>query len=122
MDQRIVAHCGNSLEVLPRVVAATGRIDVAFLDGNHLHDHVIAEFAAVEAKLRPDGAVILDNTLLIAEGLEDPRVNGAVRTILDRHGGNLVNLPFCSWWTTGIAIWQRQAFADITPPAPGPWC
>jgi predicted O-methyltransferase YrrM len=121
MDERIVAHCGNSLEVLPRVVESSDRIDVAFLDGNHLHDHVVAEFATVEPKLRTDGAVILDNTILIAEGAEDPRVNGALRTILDRYGGHIVNLPFCSWWTTGMAIWQRQAFTDMTPPAPGSW-
>lgn len=121
MGGRIVAHCGDSLEVLPRLVAATDRVDVAFLDGNHLHDNVVAEFALVEPKLRTDGAIIVDNTYLIAEGTEDPRVNGALRTIFDRFGGNLVNLPFCSWWTTGMAIWQRQAFADMRPPAPRSW-
>jgi predicted O-methyltransferase YrrM len=121
MEERIVAHLGDSLEVLPRVVAMGECIDIAFLDGNHLHDHVIAEFAAVESKLRDDGAVIIDNSYLIAEGTEDPRVNGALRTILDQYGGNVVNLPFCSWWTTGMAIWQRQAFADMSPPVPGSW-
>jgi hypothetical protein len=53
---------------------------------------------------------------LIAEEGEDPRVHGALRTIVAKFGGNLVNLPFCSWYTPGMAAWQRQAFEDMDPP------
>jgi predicted O-methyltransferase YrrM len=115
----IESYCGDALEILPQVVGKVGEIAVAFLDGNHFHDHVVTEFEMVVDRMRPNGAVILDNTGLIGEGTEDPRVNGALRTIMRRHGGNLVNLPFCSWYTPGIAIWQRQAFEDMEPPAPG---
>lgn len=115
----ITAYCGDSLQVLPEVVSQVDEIAVAFLDGNHLHDHVVQEFEILADRVRQDGVVIFDNTSLIAEPGEDPRVNGALRTIMSRHGGNLVNFPFCSWYTPGIAIWQRQAFEDMEPPAPG---
>ena len=94
-------------------------IAVAFLDGNHYHDHVVKEFELVVDRMRPDGLVLFDNTSLIAEGNEDPRVHGALRTIVSRWGGNLVNFPFCSWYTPGIAVWQRQPFGDMTPPPTG---
>ena len=112
-------YLGDSLTMLKEIVATVDQIDIAFLDGNHFHDHVIAEFELVVDLMRPDGLVLFDNTGLIGEGTEDPRVNGALRTILERFGGNLVNLPFCSWYTPGMALWQRQAFADMTPPPPG---
>ncbi|HEY6627978.1 MAG TPA: class I SAM-dependent methyltransferase [Acidimicrobiia bacterium] len=115
----IKAYCGDALQVLPEVVAGIDEIAVAFLDGNHFHDHVVEEFSVVVDRMRPDGAVIFDNTGLIGEGKEDPRVNGALRTIVSKHGGSLVNLPFCSWYTPGIAIWQRQPFEDMEPPLPG---
>ncbi len=115
----ITAYCGDALKVLPEVVADVDEVAIAFLDGNHFHDHVVKEFGMVVHRLRPDGVVIFDNTALIAEHDEDPRVNGALRTIVELHGGNLVNLPFCSWYTPGIAIWQRQPFAEMEPPKPG---
>jgi Methyltransferase domain len=115
----ITAHRGDSRELLPRIVAEHDELAVVFLDGNHFHDCVVAEFEDVVAKVRSDGAIIFDNTRLIAEGSEDPRVHGALRTIVSRHGGNLVSLPFCSWYTPGMAIWQRQAFTDMAPPEAG---
>jgi predicted O-methyltransferase YrrM len=114
----VVPHCGNSLDVLPKILADVDEVALAFLDGDHFHDHVVAEFELVADRMRPDGVVMFDNTGLIAEGDEDPRVNGALRTILARHGGNLVNLPYCSWYTPGLAVWQRQAFADMGEPGP----
>ena len=115
----IEARCGNSLDVLPEVLSGPDAVAIAFLDGNHFHDHVVREFELVVDHMRPDGLVIFDNTALIAEGTEDPRVNGALRTIQARHGGGLINFPFCSWYTPGIAIWQRQPFESMVPPEPG---
>jgi predicted O-methyltransferase YrrM len=115
----IKAHLGDSLEVLPEVISGIEEMAVVFLDGNHFHNHVVSEFELVVDKIRPDGVVIFDNTGAVGEGEEDPRVNGALRTIVHNHGGNLVNLPFCSWYTPGIAIWQRQPFVDMEPPASG---
>lgn len=115
----IRAHCGDALKLLQEIVEGVDEIAIAFLDGNHFHDHVVQEFEIVVERLRPDGVVIFDNTALIAEGAEDPRVNGALRTIMRRHAGNLVNFPFCSWYTPGIAVWQSHPFPDMTPPEPG---
>lgn len=115
----VTSHLGDSRQVLGEVLADVDDVAVAFLDGNHFHDHVVSEFEIVVPKMRPDGLVVFDNTKLIAEGEEDPRVHGALRTILDRFGGNLINLPFCSWYTPGVAVWQRSAFQDMVPPLPG---
>ena len=109
-------HLGDSTRFLERLVQDMDEIALAFLDGNHFHDHVVREFELVVDRMRPDGLVVFDNTALIADGDEDPRVHGALRTIVSRFGGNLVNLPFCSWYTPGMAVWQRQAFGDMTPP------
>jgi predicted O-methyltransferase YrrM len=112
-------HLGDSIEFLEQIVPEFDEIALAFLDGNHFHDHVVREFELTVDRMRPDGFVVFDNTALTAEGDEDPRVHGALRTIVSRFGGNLVNLPFCSWYTPGIAVWQRQAFDDMTPPETG---
>lgn len=60
-------------------------------------------------RLADDALVVFDNTYRIAEEGEDQRVNGALRTIQTRHGGNLINFEFVSWYTLGLAIWQKQA-------------
>jgi hypothetical protein len=113
----VTAHLGDSLDVLERLVPELDEISLAFLDGNHDHDHVVHEFELVVDRLRRDGLVVFDNTALIAEGDEDPRVHGALRSIVAKFGGNLINLPFCSWYTPGIAAWQRQPFEDMRPPS-----
>lgn len=107
---------GDSLQMIPQMLAGTVPVRVAFLDGNHFHDHVVREFELVEPHLAKESVVLFDNTYAIAEGREDPRVNGALRTIHHRFGGHLINLPFCSWYTPGIAMWQRHPFEDMAPP------
>jgi Methyltransferase domain len=119
VEHVITTHLGDSLQVLGEITSSHDELTAVFLDGNHFHDHVISEFALVHPMLRRDGAVFFDNTSLIAEGSEDPRVHGALRTIVDRFGGNLVNFPFASWYTPGIAVWQQQPFVEMTPPPPG---
>jgi cephalosporin hydroxylase len=114
----VESHCGDSLELLPDILRDVNEVALAFLDGNHLYHHVLKEFELVVSRLRPGGLVVLDNSALIAEQDEDPRVNGALRTILRDYGGNLVNFPYCSWWTPGIAIWQGQPFDSMDPPDP----
>lgn len=118
VTQFVEPYVGDSLALLPELTHGGAQLRMVFLDGNHFHDHVVSEFEIVEPHLADDGLVILDNTYLIAENREDPRVNGALRTIVSRFGGNLINLPICSWYTPGIAIWQRQAFESLEPPAP----
>jgi len=78
------------------------------LDASHLESDVRREFETVLPYLASDGIVAMDNTYPIAEEGEDPRVNGFLSTITERYGGNLINFPFCSWFTPGLAIWQRE--------------
>lgn len=100
-------HVGDSLEVLPRVLAGVESVQVAFLDGDHSHDHVMAEFELVLPKLAANGLVLMDNTYGLFEGAADERVFRALKTIKARHGGNLINLEFTSWYTPGLAVWRR---------------
>lgn len=108
--ERITLVEGDAKATLAKLAAALPPIRLAFLDGCHLHDDVVIEFEAVVDRLAPGALVVLDNTYLIAEPHEDQRVHGVLKTILARHGGNLVNLPFVSWFTPGVAIWQKAPF------------
>ncbi len=107
---RIVLHEGDSREVLPTLLAAVDDVSVAFLDGGHTFDLVRGEFELMLPKLRRNGLVLFDNTYALSEGDEDPRVHGFLQTIVEVHGGSLVNLPYCSWFTPGFAIWQPEPF------------
>jgi len=113
----VETYCGDALEQLPIMLDDPRPLAVAFLDGNHLYEHVLKEFELVHDRLDEGGVVILDNTYRIADDNGDPRVNGALRKILDRWGGNLVNFPYCSWYTPGMAVWQKNAFEDMSVPA-----
>lgn len=109
LSDRVELHVGDSRDLLPTVLAEEHDLRFAFLDASHLHDDVMTEFELVAPKLADDALVLFDNTYQIADDGEDPRVNGALRTIRERHGGNIVNLEFVSWFTPGLAIWQRTA-------------
>lgn len=100
-------HVGDSLEVLPRILADMDKVQVAFLDGDHGHDHVVSEFELVLPKLAPNGLILIDNTYGLFEGEEDERVFKALKTIKARYGGNLINFEFTSWYTPGMAVWRR---------------
>jgi predicted O-methyltransferase YrrM len=109
VSDRVEFYLGNSLELLPQILNQP--VQIAFLDGNHLHDHVMQEFDTVLPFLTDDALVIFDNTYQIADAGEDPRVHGALKSIQARHGGNLINFPIASWYTPGFAIWQKRPFA-----------
>jgi len=98
---------GDSLSALPAMLADLDEVRVAFLDGSHAFDHVMAEFALVVDKLSPTGMVLMDNTYGLFEGEADERVFGALKAIKARYGGNIVNFERTSWYTPGLAIWQR---------------
>ena len=89
-----------------------GSVRFAFLDGGHGKDLVLAEFEAVEPLLERDALVVFDNTFPIAEVEkgDEPLVHEALQEVRSRWGGNLVNLPSCSWYTPGMAVWQREGW------------
>lgn len=102
-------HLGASETVLPALVRDLSSIRIAYLDGGHGFETVMAEFEAIEPKLTHGAVVIMDNTYPIAEPGEPMRVSEALKAIVARFGGNIVNLPFVSWYTPGLAIWQRES-------------
>ena len=110
----IDATNAHSCNFLRDFAKANIPIRIAFLDASHLFDDVISEFEIILPLLGPQSIVIFDNTYLIAEEHEDQRVNGALREILRRHGGNLVNFEIVSWRTPGIAIWQKYPFDSMS--------
>ncbi len=116
----IEPHLGRSHDVLRQVLPTlTVPVRAAFLDASHLFADVMGEFELLLPYLAPGAIVIFDNTANMADPGEDPRVHGALKEIQRRHGGQLVNWDFVSWYTPGMAIWQagaRPAAAQPPPP------
>ena len=110
LDHLIKPICGDSKIELPKVVNELDSIRIAFLDGCHLLESVVFEFETIYPKLTNSSIVIFDNTFCIAEETEDQRVNGALKYIYKNYGGQLINLEFVSWYTPGVAIWQKQPY------------
>lgn len=98
----------DSRRALPALVEQLDEIRIAFLDGSHLYEDVLFEFSTIYPRLTDHSLVIFDNTYQIAEPHEDQRVNGALRYIRERWGGQLVNFEFVSWNTPGLALWQKN--------------
>lgn len=108
LEDLVEFHLGASEEVLPTLVPNLPSIRFAYLDGGHELDTVMAEFAAVEKKLTPGAVVMMDNTYPITENGEPARVSEALHAIIETYGGSLINLPFVSWYTPGLAMWQKD--------------
>ena len=105
-----LSYRGDAKKTLQTVLPTLPRIRAAFLDGSHDEPDVLREFELVEPRLDDGAIVFFDNTYQIADAGEDQRVNGALRAIKETYGGNILNLEFVSWFTPGLAIWQRETF------------
>lgn len=110
VNELIDARLGDSKEVLKQIIQEVTGIRTAFLDASHLLNDVLAEFEIIYPLLDEDSIVIFDNTYQIAEPHEDQRVFGALHKIQEIYGGNLINFEFVSWYTPGLAIWQKTPF------------
>jgi predicted O-methyltransferase YrrM len=110
VNHRVTIESGDSRNTLPRALENIKDIRFAFLDASHLYKDVKQEFETVLPKLTDDALVIFDNTYCIADPGEDQRVNGFLRDMPSKYGGNLINMEFVSWYTPGLAIWQKRAF------------
>ncbi|MEQ1672682.1 MAG: class I SAM-dependent methyltransferase, partial [Hyphomicrobium sp.] len=104
---RVTVIEGSTLDTLPKFLENRGGLRFCFLDASHMFDEVLHEFETVLPALADDALVLFDNTYRIAGDGEDQRVNGALKEIQRRHGGNLINLEYVSWFTPGLAIWQK---------------
>lgn len=108
LSDYVTLYLGDGVEFLKVFLKSVSSIRFAFLDDCHDQDHVVREFEVVYPKLTDESLVFFDNTYKIAEPGEDQKVNGALRIIKERFGGNLVNLVNTSWYTPGQAIWQKD--------------
>lgn len=108
VGDRIELLEGSSHDLLPTALEGVTDLRFAFLDASHLLEDVEREFTAILPFLADDALVLFDNTFALAEEGEDPRVNGFLKTLRERHGGNIVNLEFVSWFTPGLALWQKR--------------
>lgn len=105
----------DSKKALPAIVEQVDEIRIAFLDASHLYEDVLFEFKTIYPKLNEHSLVIFDNTYQIAEPHEDQRVNGALRYIHKHLGGQLINFEFVSWYTPGLALWQKEPLERQSP-------
>lgn len=103
---------GDSKVVLKQLTQELSGIRAAFLDASHLLNDVLTEFEIIYPLLEEDSIVIFDNTYQIADPHEDQRVFGALKQIQTKYGGNLINLEFVSWYTPGLAVWQKSPFPN----------
>ena len=110
LSRYVSFFCEDSVEFLTRFVKNITTIRFVFLDSCHEQDHLVKEFELVHPKLTDESIVFFDNTYKIADEGEDQRVNGALRIIKERFGGNLINFENTSWYTPGQALWQKDAF------------
>lgn len=107
VTDRVSIHVGDVHETFGPGTRNLRDVRFAFLDASHFYKDVMFEFETILPRLAPDAIVLFDNTYAIAEGDEDPRVNGALKDIQKSIGGNLINFENVSWYTPGLAIWQR---------------
>jgi predicted O-methyltransferase YrrM len=111
LDKYVSIFEGNTRDTLPRTLEESvelGSLRFVLLDASHLHDDVKFEFESVLPYLSQDALVIMDNTYPIAESGEDGRVAKFLENLTDTYGGSLIELPFVSWYTPCLAIWQRS--------------
>jgi predicted O-methyltransferase YrrM len=105
---RVDLRLGDSCKVLSSMLDSLTDVRFVFLDASHLYQDVKREFDLILPRLASDALVVFDNTYNISGEGEDRRVNGFLRDIKHVYGGNLVNFEFVSWYTPGLAIWQRH--------------
>jgi len=108
VDSLITAFHNDSRLALKAIVSQHDAVRIVLLDASHSCQDVLEEFAIIYPNIDENALVIFDNTYPIAEPHEDQRVNGALKRIMDSYGGNLVNLEYVSWYTPGLAIWQKK--------------
>lgn len=107
VSSRIVMHRGDVKSTFPPALDGVKGVRFGFLDASHFVNDVMFEFTTLLPHLADDALVLFDNTYCIANKNEDQRVNGALKLIQSEFGGNLINLENVSWFTPGLAIWQK---------------
>ncbi len=112
VENYIKIYNQNSVEFLSELTLGAGNIRFAFLDANHDQDNVVNEFDLIYPYLDNKSCVAFDNTYLISDDSTNRRVNGALQIIKQKYGGNLINFENVSWFTPGLAFWQKDPFLN----------
>ncbi|MEL6725965.1 MAG: class I SAM-dependent methyltransferase [Pseudomonadota bacterium] len=107
VSTRVETYLGDVHERFAPAIQDLKDVRFALLDASHLFSDVMFEFETLLPHLASDALVVFDNTYRIAEAHEDQRVNGALKHIQKQHGGNVINVENVSWFTPGLALWQR---------------
>jgi predicted O-methyltransferase YrrM len=110
LENYVHLYNGDSISFLKSTNFNPEFLCYAFLDGNHDQENVLKEFDLVYPHLSDNSLVVFDNTYLISTERNNRRVNGALEEIKKKYGGNLINFENVSWFTPGIAIWQKAPF------------
>lgn len=108
VSSRIEMRRGDVKETFEPALGGVSGVRFAFLDASHFFDDILFEFVTLLPHLADDAVVLFDNTYCIATKKEDQRVNGALKKIRAEFGGNLINFENVSWFTPGLAIWQKS--------------
>lgn len=111
VDDIVDLRHGNSHDLLPQIAREISHLRFAFIDASHLCKDAIFEFETLLPILADNALVVFDNTYQIADESDDQLVNGALRRIHKEHGGNIINMECVSWYTPGLAIWQKRPFS-----------
>lgn len=73
LEHRVRIVAGDSPRTIPREASAIGRVQLAFLDGDHTFDGVLADFLAVEPMLDTGGLIVLHDTFPSVCAWDGPR-------------------------------------------------
>ena len=110
LDTVADVRVGNTRDILVPTLndeVAKSSVRMAFLDASHLLHDGQTEFEAVLPFLAEDASVVMDNTYRIAEEDKPPRVAQFLDVLVEQYGGSLIELPYVSWFTPGVVIWQK---------------
>lgn len=112
VDTYVELHNEDSIIFLKNLSLENDLVTYAFLDGCHDQDYVVNEFELIYPYLDNKSIVAFDNTYLLSEDKVNKRVNGALEIIKKKFGGNLINFENVSWFTPGLAFWQKEPFLN----------
>src|SRR5215813_3583115 len=77
----------RSIPALEQLIARGRRFDLAYIDGGHRYDDVMADSVAVWALVEPGGIVIWDDYEWAPEFAPEQRPKGAIDDFLHQHEG-----------------------------------
>lgn len=107
LGDRVDLRRGSSSAILAAELSSTTPVRFAFLEGCSGTEEKLDEFMLILPYLSDDAIVAVSGTSRqVAPAVRDDRE--VLHVIRSRVGGSIVNLPYCSWSPTGLALWQGR--------------